>query len=60
MAESLHEEKRARQLDRLSHALDSGKQQQVGKLLKNLTAGRPPQGGKPAGSHATHARTSTS
>jgi magnesium transporter len=38
MAESLHEEKRARHLDRLSQALDSGKQQQVGKLLKNLTA----------------------
>jgi magnesium transporter len=38
MAETLHEEKRARQLDRLSQALDSGKQQQVSKLLKNLTA----------------------
>jgi magnesium transporter len=38
MAEQLHEEKTARQLDYLSEALDSGKQQQVRKLLKNLSA----------------------
>jgi magnesium transporter len=38
MAEQLHEEKTARQLDHLSEALDSGKQQQVRKLLKNLSA----------------------
>jgi len=38
MAEQLYEEKTARQLDHLSEALDSGKQKQVRKLLKNLSA----------------------
>ena len=38
MAEQLHEEKTARHLDHLSEALDSGKQKQVRKLLKNLSA----------------------
>jgi len=38
MAEQLHEEKTARQLDRLSEALDSGTRYQVRHLLKNLSA----------------------
>jgi magnesium transporter len=38
MSETNFEEKMAQRLDRLSQALDSGKQQQVGKLLKNLSA----------------------
>ena len=38
MVDAIHEEKTARQLDRLSEALDSGKQVQVGTLLKNLSA----------------------
>ena len=38
MADTLHEEKTARHLDRLSAALDSGAQQQVQHLLKNLSA----------------------
>lgn len=38
MAEILHEEKTARQLDRLSAALESGARQRVHKLLKNLSA----------------------
>ena len=38
MAEQLHEEKTARQLDRLTEALDSGTQYQVRHLLKSLSA----------------------
>ena len=38
MPEQLHEEKTARHLERLSEALDSGTQNQVSKLLKNLSA----------------------
>ena len=38
MAETLHEEKTARHLDRLSEALDSGTQYQVRHLLNNLSA----------------------
>jgi len=38
MAEQIHEEKTARQLDRLSEALDSGTRYQVRHLLKNLSA----------------------
>ena len=38
MAETLHEEKTARHLDRLSEALDSGTQDQVRHLLNNLSA----------------------
>jgi magnesium transporter len=38
MAEQMHEEKTARQLDHLSETLDSGTQNQVRKLLKNLSA----------------------
>jgi magnesium transporter len=38
MAEKMHDKKTARHLDHLSEALDSGKQQQVRKLLKNLSA----------------------
>jgi magnesium transporter len=38
MPDQLHEEKTARQLDRLSEALDSGARNQVRSLLKNLSA----------------------
>src|SRR5210317_979721 len=38
MAEQLHEDKTARHLERLSEALDSGKQYQVRHLLNNLSA----------------------
>lgn len=38
MAETLHEEKTARHLDRLSEALDSGTQNQVRHLLNSLSA----------------------
>jgi hypothetical protein len=38
MVETLHEEKTARYLDRLSEALDSGAQHQVRHLLKSLSA----------------------
>ena len=38
MAEQTQQERPAHHLDRLSEALDSGKQQQVRHLLRNLTA----------------------
>ena len=38
MAEPLHEERQSRHLDRLSEAIDSGTQERVRSLLRNLSA----------------------